>query len=199
MKNVLKSKTLSDLRYPLEDGKCAIEIKVITLEDLFDEHDPAPYMVRDLDSSIMDYISGCVLEITPEFVGKLRIFTEDFLDLDKQDVFTKSIRDFFALKAHMERIKLQQVFKRGLFSLVIGLIFLNSAIFASFYIQNKSPEFWTSFLKEGLHLLGWVSMWKPINLFLYDWWEPLQDMKIYKKLSKVDVEIKFSNYEDEVA
>lgn len=196
MKSVLKSKTLSDLRYPIEDGKCAIEIKVVTLDDLFDEHDPAPYMVRDLDSSIMDYISGCVLEITPEFVGKLRIYTEDFFDLDRKDIFTKAIHDFFHLKAHMEKIKLQQVFKRGLFSLVIGLIFLNSAIFASFYIHTKSPEFWTAFLKEGLHLLGWVSMWKPINLFLYDWWEPLQDMKVYKNLGKVDVEIVFSNYED---
>ncbi len=199
MKNVLKGKTLSDLRYPIEDGKSVIEIKVLTLDDLFDEHDPSPYRVRDLDNSIMEYITSCVLEITPDFVGKLRIHSEDFFDLDKQDVFVKSIKDFFYLKAHMEEVKLKQVFKRGLVSLFIGLTFLLVAIIASFYVQSKSPEFWTSFLKEGLHLLGWVSMWKPINLFLYDWWEPFQDLKIYKKLSHVKIELVFSSYEDEIA
>ncbi len=196
MKNVLKQKTLSKLRYPIEDKKSIIELKVSSLEDMFDEHDPSPYMIRDLDTSITEYIMGCVLEINPEFVGKIRVYTEDFFDLDKQDIFAKSIKDFFALKAHMEKVQLKQVFKRGLVSLAIGLGFLLSAIMASFYIQSKSPEFWTAFLKEGLHLLGWVSMWKPINLFLYDWWHPLQDLKSYQALAKVDIEIVFSSYEE---
>lgn len=196
MKSVLKPKTLSKLRYPIEGNKSIIEIKVSSLEDMFDEHDPSPYMIRDLDSSITDYIMACVLEINPEFVGKIRVYTEDFFDLDKQDIFSKSIKDFFELKSHMETVQLKQVFKRGLISLMIGLGFLLSAIMASIYIQSKSPEFWTSFLKEGLHLLGWVSMWKPINLFLYDWWPPLQDLKIYKALAKVDIEIVFAEYND---
>lgn len=194
MKNVLKQKTLSKLRYPIEGHKSIIELKVSSLEDMFDEHDPSPYMIRDLDSSITEYIMSCVLEINPEFVGKIRVYTEDFFDLDKQDVFAKSIKDYFELKAHMEKVQLQQVFKRGLFSLAIGLTFLISATMASFYIQSKSPEFKLAFLKEGLHLLGWVSMWKPINLFLYDWFEPYQDLKSYKALSKVDIEIVFSDY-----
>jgi hypothetical protein len=196
MKNVTKNKILSKLRYPIEDDKSVIEIKVHSLDSLFDEHDPSPYMVRDLDNSIMEYIAGCVLEITPGLVGKLRFHSEDFFDLDKQDVFVKSIKDFFLLKAHMEKVKIQQVFKRGFFSLMIGLTFLTSAIFASFTIHSASPEFWTAFLKEGLHLLGWVSMWTPISLFLYDWWEPFQDLKVYRRLSQVDIEIVFSSYED---
>lgn len=45
-------------------------------------------------------------------------------------------------------------------------------------------------LHEGLFIVGWVAMWRPIEIFLYDWVPIYQEQRIFRKLCKVSIEIK---------
>jgi hypothetical protein len=36
---------------------------------------------------------------------------------------------------------------------------------------------------------GWVAMWRPLEIFLYDWWPILGEKRIRDRLSRVDVRI----------
>ena len=45
-------------------------------------------------------------------------------------------------------------------------------------------------LHEGLFIVGWVAMWRPIEIFLYDWVPIERDQPIFRKLSNVPIEIK---------
>jgi hypothetical protein len=45
-------------------------------------------------------------------------------------------------------------------------------------------------VREGLHLLGWVSTWKPIELFLYGWWPLVGDRRLYERLSQMPVDVR---------
>ncbi|MEQ1664340.1 MAG: hypothetical protein ABL927_03075, partial [Bdellovibrionales bacterium] len=47
-----------------------------------------------------------------------------------------------------------------------------------------------SVIKEGLVIMGWVGMWRPIDLFLYSWWPQVEMRRVFLKLSKIPVEIK---------
>ena len=46
------------------------------------------------------------------------------------------------------------------------------------------------FARESLTIAGWVAMWRPMQIFLYDWW-PLRHLgKIYENLSRMPVELR---------
>ena len=39
---------------------------------------------------------------------------------------------------------------------------------------------------------GWVALWEPSEIFLYDWWPFRQDMRIYNKIADADIVIRES-------
>ncbi|WP_448988113.1 hypothetical protein [Luteitalea sp.] len=43
--------------------------------------------------------------------------------------------------------------------------------------------------REGLIIGGWVAMWRPLEIFLYDWWPVRADVRLYLRLSTMLVGI----------
>jgi hypothetical protein len=48
---------------------------------------------------------------------------------------------------------------------------------------------WQSVAREGLTIIGWVAMWKPLEIYLYRWWPLLALRKLYQRLSHMPVEV----------
>jgi len=44
-------------------------------------------------------------------------------------------------------------------------------------------------VRESLTIAGWVAMWRPMQIYLYDWWPLLRRSRIYAKLSQMPVEL----------
>lgn len=47
-------------------------------------------------------------------------------------------------------------------------------------------------LKEGVLIGGWVAMWRPIEMFLYDWWPIRADAALADRLSVMPVRISYT-------
>ena len=43
-------------------------------------------------------------------------------------------------------------------------------------------------LREGLAIAGWVAMWRPIQIYLYDWWPLRRRGQIFEKMCRMPVE-----------
>jgi len=43
-----------------------------------------------------------------------------------------------------------------------------------------------------LIILGWVAMWRPLDVYLYRWWPVHRLGRIYQGLSQMPVEIRVS-------
>jgi hypothetical protein len=41
-----------------------------------------------------------------------------------------------------------------------------------------------------LIILGWVANWRPIEIFLYDWWPLAQRRRLYLRLASAPVEVR---------
>ncbi len=179
-------------RYPQVDGKAAIEIEIENILQIFDGRDPAPFRYKDLDDDAVDYIVTSMIENSVYQVEKLLVFVGSYDEIptktSKEDVI-KAIHQHFAYEAELTRKKINNILRQGFKALLIGISFLSLAILASKWVSLIEIEFFSSFLKEGLLLLGWVSMWRPINVFLYEWWPYADLKKIYLKLSEIEVEI----------
>jgi hypothetical protein len=45
-------------------------------------------------------------------------------------------------------------------------------------------------LRESLVIGGWVALWRPLEIFLYDWWPLRADRRLFQRLSEAEIEIK---------
>ncbi len=44
-------------------------------------------------------------------------------------------------------------------------------------------------LQESLVIGGWVAMWKPMEIFLYDWWPIRAEARLFDRLSAMPVRV----------
>ena len=44
-------------------------------------------------------------------------------------------------------------------------------------------------VRESLLIVGWVAMWRPLEIFLYDWWPIAGEQRLHERLSRIEVRI----------
>lgn len=52
---------------------------------------------------------------------------------------------------------------------------------------------WVHVAEEGLLILGWVAMWRPIELLLYDWRPQRRMQRTHQNLARMRVEVSFAD------
>lgn len=191
MKNdSIKSLPKRKNRYRHSEGKRWIEVRIKDIQQIFDARDPAPFRERDLDDDFVEYIVSSAKEFSLLTPLKIVIHIEAELKEITPEAIKESIREFFDYKIDIQESELKSFLKRAQMFLGIGLFALFICIGAA---QNiKPPEETPSFigiLREGIVILGWVSMWKPIELILFDWYPLYEKIRLYRKLRKTDIQI----------
>ena len=177
-------------RYRMLDGKASIELKLREPRQLFDERDPAPFRDRDLDDDAARYILNSFKDLKHQRDVKVSIYFESLGDLeDRPQVIAAAIRTYFRYEADLKRRALRDLFREGLFALLIGLSFLATVSYFVHGTAAKPDDLLISMLHEGVYIMGLVAMWKPISIFLYDWWPILGAQRTYARLSEVEVEV----------
>jgi hypothetical protein len=51
-------------------------------------------------------------------------------------------------------------------------------------------------VSEGLLILGWVAMWRPVEIFLYDWWPELGKRRLFDRIVHMQIETQGSEPAD---
>ncbi|MCC7411674.1 MAG: hypothetical protein IT495_08585 [Gammaproteobacteria bacterium] len=173
--------------YHREDGVYLIEIKLRELRQLFNSLDPAPFHEKDLDEDAEYYIVEALREIGLNRPAKLVVYLPASL-IDSDDVRTLPIamRNYFAYRADRARRDLRHVLGEGGIALAVGLAFL----FACLTLRRLVGEAGSGILAEGLLIIGWVAMWRPLQIFLYDWWPIRRHRAILEAITRLPVEVR---------
>ena len=58
-------------------------------------------------------------------------------------------------------------------------------------IGSVTENGFSDVLREGFLIGGWVAMWRPLEVFLYDWWPILGDVRMFDRLSEMPVHIDY--------
>jgi hypothetical protein len=170
----------------------AIELFLDKPEQLFNSLDPSPFSERDLDSDAEHYIVGWAQEFDRSVPLKLIVHLPGAVHKSR---LTKHIPDavshYFAYRA--ERRELLRI---GWRSLAIGFFVLTLCFSVSQYVTiTMSQSVIGGLLAESLLILGWVANWRPLEIFLYDWWPIERRRRLFKRLSGMPVEIRLSQQE----
>ncbi|MDD1664592.1 MAG: hypothetical protein LUQ32_04500, partial [Methanomicrobiales archaeon] len=93
--------------------------------------------------------------------------------------------------------ELRLKFQQGRVSLAIGIAFLLIMGFISTLISPYTTHSYVAWIAGGLLIVSWVAMWEPINIFLYLWWPIRRKQQIYAKISRMPVEVRHDEGEEE--
>ena len=170
--------------------KCEIiEIRLAELNQIFNRMDPSPFQDKDLDPKAEEFIVGWAREVSRNAPLALSVHLDRTEGLrEEAEVLRKSIQEFFSNRALVSRRKLRQLFRVGRTSLVVGLVFLAACVVGGDLIANAmSGNRLGEILRESLLIGGWVAMWRPLEIFLYDWWPIRDEARLYDRLSAMPV------------
>jgi hypothetical protein len=103
----------------------------------------------------------------------------------------EAIRHYFAYRASIDRLALRQLFQQGRTSLVIGVGFLSACLLLAELVTHKAPAGpFREIVREGLTIGGWVAMWRPMEIYLYDWWPLRRRARLLDRLGRMEVEVR---------
>jgi hypothetical protein len=174
--------------HPVGDS---VELRLRELSQLFDIRDPSPFYEKDLAPDAEEYIVASATEARSKKLSMLVVHLEEQGVVEHSErIITQAVQEHFARRAHQRRRALRQLLRRGWISLVIGVAFL--AVFfavaqAAAMSLGDSP--WATLMREGFVIGGWVAMWRPLEIFLYDWWPIVVQRRLYERLSGLDVRV----------
>jgi hypothetical protein len=172
-----------------------IEIHVQNLSYLFDAMDPSPPFGKDLNPNVVEYILGSVKELSSRAPSAIVLYLDQLPgDPEEARMVENATRNHFARHSQLLRWKLRDLIQRGWISLGIGLVFL-AAVFsmAQFVVWLMGERTLAHLIREGLIIFGWVAMWRPLEIFLYDWWPIVGERRVHDRLSQVKVRIVYTD------
>ncbi len=175
---------------PAERAPHAIEVHVERLEQLFNSMDPAPFHSKHLDSDAEEYIVSAARRFAHDEGVRLVVHLDDGDKRKAQELVGEAVRHFFAYRAERAQREFIALLATGRTTLLIGLIFIIGCVTASQLMPPIGGETFTTVVKEGLIIMGWVAMWRPVQIFLYDWWPLARQRRVYLKLSAMEVEVR---------
>ncbi len=165
-----------------------IRVKLRDINQLFNSMDPSPFEEKDLDEDAEAFIESWAFEYPLPSPISLHIIVEQYPPQDKDREFiSDAIHNFYAHKADLKAREFRQLMREGRASFLIGFFFLFLCFALSeVFVQLKNRTVF-DFLREGFLIAGWVSMWKPINIYLYEWWPVLKKARTYVKMSTMKI------------
>lgn len=169
-----------------------IDVHVRSLRQLYNEIDPSPFHERDLAPAAEDFIVGWAAEAPRNAPLRLSIHVADEPVSDDAAAGVKgAVAGYFAARAADARRRLRELFRRGRISLAIGLAFLAFALVVASLLDDRAAANPIAAIgRESLLIGGWVAMWRPLEVFLYDWWPIRAEARRFDRLAAMPVEVR---------
>jgi hypothetical protein len=169
-----------------------IELRADRIANLFDPFDPFPIPSRDLSTTAETFIVDWARELPRDAPLRIRVHLADVEECERgAPLVAEAIKRHFEQRADRTRGDLQELFRIGRLSLAIGLAVLGVCLFVGQIAREMLGEGPVAdFFAEGLIIIGWVANWRPLEIFLYDWWPVAQKRRLYLRLANAPVDLR---------
>ncbi len=167
-----------------------ISLRLRELGQLFNSMDATPFRHRDLDPNAEEFIESWAQEFPSGSRYLLVIHLEQKPDeADPGALLAEAVHNFYGDKAQLAERELRRLLRLGRTSLLVGLAFLTLCSLGAKAASELGEGPYVEILREGLIIAGWVAMWRPIQVFLYDWWPIVSRRRMLQNLSRAQVRV----------
>ena len=175
------------------DRDAVIDLRIRALGQLFESMDPSPFREKALDDkaarwlldSVREHPQGTPLRVRVHLPEGLRIAAHNLPD---------AIHNHFRFALGQARRELRWRMASGWRALIVGLALLTACIGVGSLLAvelSARAHAGLRILDEGLLILGWVALWRPLDILLFDRFELRAGLRPLKQLAEVPVELVF--------
>jgi hypothetical protein len=165
-----------------------IDLRISRNEQLFDILDPAPFWDKDLDADAADFIELSYREAPPPKPVEIRIRIGTTFGPEDEAVIQRAVAAHFERRRAAERLRLKEHNRRSRILvlaafLVMGVCLSARELLVRWLGEGDVPVV----LDEGLIVLGWVALWRPLEELLFEWHPRWRRVKLYGELAQLKV------------
>jgi hypothetical protein len=188
---MLKSKRRSP--YRVENGEPCIDVKVKSVEQLFDNRDPAPFRERDLDPTLADYLRDASDDLYGSKSFRVVFWVEEPCLPAEVEMGVRAHFEYVLERSRRMRAGRRRV---GQLALLLAVILVVALLSLAKLVADAFPGQLGSGLSEGLVISSWVVMWRPVEVLIYDWIPVWQERRVVSKLLAAPVELRIGTGPD---
>lgn len=170
----------------------AIELRIERIEQLFDNLDPFPFHERALDAGAEEYIVTWARALPRDHPLRVIIHLPTAeVNSQRQGEIASALKNFFDYRAGVSAGDLRELFRIGRLSLVIGMVVLTACLLIAETIPSGATAgTFARIVQQSILILGWVANWRPLEIFLYDWWPIRARRNLYLRLASAKLELR---------
>ena len=150
-------------RYRVEHGQPVLDVRVESVEQLFDNRDPAPFRDRDLDPALVEYLLDGAKDLM-SLPLRLNIWLGTSPSVD----VPRAVKAYFQHEIDRTNRHRKEQVRAGLIGLAIAIAVLVALIAVVAIAERRLTGTVGTALAEVLVIVGWVLMWRPLDVLVYD-------------------------------
>jgi hypothetical protein len=156
-----------------------------SINNYFNEHDPAPMYKRQLSTVFEQYIQSGIVAIKRHSVIRFKLVCTKESDKEFVEPLMHAIRRHFSIQKAIKEQEFSK-FKKRAFKLLfvsLGIVMLCQGFLPSLLEQDHRVH---SAFSNAIDVFSWVILWKPIEKLIFYWNPFLKDISIYDRLITAD-------------
>ena len=163
----------------------SIELRVNKVGQLFQSFEPFPVV----DKEVEEYIVNSTRTLATDQPIKLTIYLPDKeAHTNAANELAEACANYFSYRADVLQRDLDQLYRDGRRFLAIGMTILVACLVASQVAARYLAEGpFRRLVEQSLPILGWVANWRPLEIFLYEWWPLARRRDLYRRLATASI------------
>jgi hypothetical protein len=172
-----------------QTGSLIIEVLLEKYGFAFNEWDSSFVKRRDLDPDLLHFLESCSRDIPLKYGVELSFTVYDERDEQREKMIQEGICNYFAYSVFSEESTLRDLARKMLIYVAVSVSFL---LLASVLDTFVALNLFTTTLKEGLYIGGWVFLWEAISLLSFNRGKIKQRIAEYKRFLHAPVNFVYS-------
>ena len=168
-------------------SSAVIDLRIRDLSQLFDSLDPSPFHARGLDTEASTYIIDCAGEFAPSTPLTLVIHAPEALRARISETADAVHSHFRYLHTQLTRRQTRRI-RSGRIALTFGLMVMMACQAIRVLLNEWSEHAFAQGIGEGLLVLGWVALWRPAELLIFERRETRLERDLLLRLSTIPVQ-----------
>jgi hypothetical protein len=164
-----------------------IQVSVQQIDELFAWMDPSPFPHRDLDADIERWIVSWAQDLHSDRAVSIEVSVAGPVDGGQRALLEETFHRHFQQGAEIHRRDLSRLLRDGRLALTIGIAALAGFTLLAQLVGEMTEFPLQQVIQEGFAIAGWVAMWRPMEIFLYDWWPIRRIRTVYQRLATAPV------------
>ena len=169
-----------------------IALRLRSVAQFFNTMDPSPFRDSDLAPEAEAYICDAAQDLPHKapIAIEIHLPPAEAAGPAATDL-PGAVSAYFSRRARDEANEIRALFRSGRRALAIGLLVLSVcmglALAATTLLADNGVS---QIVHESFVIIGWVAIWRPAEIFLYDWLPISKRRTLFRRLAQARVTVK---------